>query len=112
MKKIFLLSLIALLGILQTGAQQPARVPAYPGVIERVQPNKDTIHIFLRGDEHQHFMMTTDGWQVQERNNGKICYCKQKKDGTVKVTNRQAHDANKRKKCEKKWLEKHGVKKI
>ena len=99
-------------------AQRPARVPAYPGVIVRVQPDGDTLHVFLRGDEHWHFMMTVDGWQVQEDKNGKICYCKsrtRKIDGEKKVvpvvTRRQAHDADKRSKCEQRWLDRHGIKK-
>ena len=42
-------------------AQKPARVPARPGVIERVQPNGDTIRVRLHGDERQHWMTLEDG---------------------------------------------------
>ena len=62
MKKIVL---IALLGVMGMGvyAQQPARVPAYRGMIERVQPNGYTLRTFLRGDEHKHWLM---GWRSTE----------------------------------------------
>ena len=100
-------------------AQQPARVPAYPGVINRTQPNGDTLHVFLRGDEHWHFMMTVDGWEVKENAKGKICYCKQKtrkvngeKQQVAVVSCRTAHDAAKRKKCEQRWLNRRGIMKI
>ena len=104
---------------LSSQAQQPARVPARPGVIDRVQPNGDTLHVFLRGDEHWHFMMTVDGWQVKEDNNGKICYAvlkPRKIDGEKKqiavATRRQAHDASKRSKREQRWLNRRGVQKM
>lgn len=97
-------------------AQKSARVPAYPGVIERIQPNGDTLHVFLRGDEHWHFTMTVDGWQVKENSKGKICYCKMKtrkvngeKQQVAVVTCRTAHDAAKRSKSEQRWLDKHGI---
>lgn len=119
MKKILFI-LFALAGILAgVQAQHPARVPAYPGVITRVQPNGDTLHVYLRGDEHYHYMMTTDGWQVKEKDNGKICYCRMKtrkvegeKKQVAVPTCRTAHDADKRSKCEQRWLSKHGIQKI
>ena len=100
-------------------AQQPARVPAYPGVISHVQPKGDTLHVFLRGDERWHFMMTVDGWQVKEKAKGNICYCKLKtrrvngeKKQVADPTCRTAHDAAKRSKCEQRWLDKHGINKM
>lgn len=106
MKKIFAIAVFALLVCAGAGAQKTANVPARPGVIKRVQPDGDTLQVFLRGDERSHFMMTVDGWQVSENSNGKICYHKQK---TSVPTRRQAHDAAKRSKCEQRWLDKHGV---
>lgn len=118
MKRIIFLFLSVLGIIVLLQAQRPAHVPAYPGVIERVQPDGDTLHIFLRGDEHSHFAMTVDGWQVVENDKGKICYCKahyervkgkDEKKLVAKRSWRQAHDADKRTKWEKRWLERHGV---
>ena len=98
---------------------QPARVPARPGVIERVQPDGDTLRTVLRGDEHFHFTMTLDGWQIKEDKNGKLCYATLKtrkvdgeKQQVAVVTRRTAHDAAKRSKCEQRWLDKHGIQKL
>ena len=112
MKKYILLSfLISLLGIGFIWAQEPARVPAYRGVIERVQPDGDTLHIYLRGDERYHYSMTLDGWQITENEQGALCYALQQKDGTIIASKKQAHDVDKRKCCEKRWLKRKGIKK-
>lgn len=118
MKRILFILIAVVAAVAGMQAQQPARVPAYPGVISRIQPSGDTLHVYLRGDEHWHFMMTVDGWEVNEDNTGKICYNKQKTrkvDGEKKqvsvATRRVAHDADKRSKCEQRWLNKHGVQK-
>ena len=111
MKKIAFILFACVAFTLNVCAQQPARVPARPGVIERVQPNGDTLHVFV---------MTVDGWQVMEDKKGKICYCKLKQrkikgEGMRALparTCRTAHDATKRSKCEQRWLEKHGIQKI
>ena len=60
-------------------AQTPSRVPAYKGVIERVQPNGDTIYVRLHGDERHHWMTLADGTTlVKENARGYICYAKKK----------------------------------
>ena len=113
MKKYILLSLlISLLGIGFIWAQEPARVPAYRGVIERVQPDGDTLHIYLRGDERYHYSMTLDGWQIIENEQGTLCYALLQKDGMVIASKKQAHDADKRKCCETRWLKRKGILRI
>ncbi len=109
MKKIVL---IALLGVMGMGvyAQQPARVPAYRGMIERVQPNGYTLRTFLRGDEHKHWMMTEDGWLIRENKKGWLKYAKVNRKGDIVTSCRKAKNGEDRTKCQKKWLEKHGVK--
>ena len=73
-------------GLLAIG-QKPSRVPAYNGVIERVQPNGDTIYVRLHGDEHKHWMTLEDGKTlVTENKKGYICYAKKKKDGRIVAT--------------------------
>ena len=111
MKKTLLL--VAIIGIVFVGAnaQQPAKVPAYRGLIERVQPNGDTLRTFLRGDEWQHWMMMEDGWQIFETNKGWLKYAKLNRKGEAVPSCRKAHNADKRSKCEKRWLDKHGIKK-
>ena len=103
--------LIAVMAMMVLGiqAQAPARVPAYPGLIERVQPNGDTLRTYLRGDERMHWAMTEDGWQIIETEKGWIKYAKLNRKGEVVVSHRKAHNPENRSKCEKRWLEKHGV---
>ena len=86
MKRLIYILLLAM--SIAVGAQQrPARVPAYPGPIERVQPNGDTIHVRLHGDERQHWITLEDGKTlVQENKKGYICYAKKKKDGRIVAT--------------------------
>ena len=91
--------------------QQPARVPAYRGLIERVQPNGDTLRTYLRGDERMHWMMTEDGWQIIETNKGWFKYAKTDRKGNVVASYKKAHNAENRSKNENKWLNKHGIKK-
>ena len=67
--------------------QTPARVPAYQGVIERVQPNGDTVYVRLHGDERRHWMTLEDGKTlVKENKKGYICYAKKKKNGQIVAT--------------------------
>lgn len=106
---LILFAILSVWSVAICSAQPPRRVPAYRGVIERVQPDGDTLHIYLRGDEWSHFSMTVDGYEVRENKKGKTCYVYQKKNGEKKVSCRQAHDEKKRSKCEKRWLEKKGI---
>ena len=78
-------------------AQKPARVPAYKGVIERIQPNGDTVYVRLHGDERRHWMTLTDGKTlVKEDNKGYICYAKKKKDGRIVATRKRVKQSLKR----------------
>ena len=107
MKKMILVAVMAMMswGMI---AQGPAKVPAYRGMIERVQPNGDTLRTFLRGDEHKHWIMTEDGWQIRETEKGWLMYAKLKKGNAV-PSKHKAHNPENRSKCEKKWLRKNGV---
>lgn len=109
MRKIVLL--IALMAIVATGmqSQAPAKVPAYRGLIERVQPNGDTIRTYLRGDEHKHWMMLEDGWQILETEKGWFKYAKKNRKGEIVISCRKAHNAEDRSKCEQRWLKKKGI---
>lgn len=118
MKK-YLILLLTFFALTLSAQEQPARVPARHGVILREQPSGDTLHIFLRGDEWSHFTMTVDGWQVMENNKGALCYCKLKtrkingeKQQVAVITRRVAHDADKRSKCEQRWLNRRGIQKL
>ena len=109
MKKLFIIAAMICIAM-GMQAQAPARVPAYRGIIERVQPNGDTLRTYLRGDERKHWMMTEDGWQIFENDKKWYVYAQNKKSKIVK-SRKKAHNADYRCKCENKWLQKHGVKK-
>ena len=111
-KIVWMIAVMAMMGVGVCYADGPAKVPAYRGIIERVQPNGDTLRTYLRGDEHMHWMMTEDGWQIKEDNNGWIKYVKINRKGEIVLGRRKAHNAEKRTKCETRWLNKHGIQKI
>ena len=86
MKRLIYIVLIAM-SVVAVAQQKPSRVPAYQGVIERVQPNGDTIYVRLHGDERRHWMTLEDGETlVKENKKGYICYAKKKKDGRIVAT--------------------------
>ena len=86
MKRLIYIVLIAM-SVVAVAQQKPSRVPAYRGVIERVQPNGDTIYVRLHGDERRHWMTLEDGETlVKENKKGYICYAKKKKDGRIVAT--------------------------
>ena len=109
MRKIVFLAVMAIIA-LGINAQEPAKVPAYRGLIERVQPNGDTLRTYLRGDEHKHWMMMEDGWQILETDKGWLKYAKKNRKGETVISCRKAHNAEKRSKCEQRWLKKKGIK--
>lgn len=83
-------------GLLAIG-QKPARVPARPGVIERVQPNGDTIYVRLHGDERHHWMTLADGQTlVKENKKGYICYAKKNKNGQIVPTCKKVRNKKKK----------------
>ncbi len=91
---------------------QPAAVPARRNPVQRIQPDGDTLTILLRGDEHNHWTMTADGYHVRENKKGVLCYLQSTSDTPTrspKISRRQAHNANHRTKCEQRWLTRHGV---
>ncbi len=111
MRKIFLMLVLMTMMGAGVSAQQAAKVPAYRGMIERVQPNGDTLRTYLRGDEHHHWMMTEDGWLIKENERGWLKYAKTNRRGEVVISRRKARNAEDRSKCQQRWLQKHGVKK-
>ena len=112
MKKILLLVAFAATMAMGAYADAPAKVPAKPDMIERVQPNGYVLRTFLRGDERMHWTMTQDGWQIRETKKGWLKYCKLNRKGEVVVSCRKAHNVEDRSKCETKWLNKKGIMKI
>ena len=96
MKRILLILAISC-GLVVLAQQKPARVPAYKGVIERVQPNGDTVYVRLHGDERRHWMTLEDGKTlVKENNKGYICYAKKKKEGRIVATCKKVKQSQRR----------------
>ena len=110
MRRILMTAILAMM-VVGIHAQAPSKVPAYRGMIERVQPNGDTLRVYLQGDERSHFTVTEDGWMVLENNKGWLKYAKKNRKGEVVVSCRKAHNAENRKKCETKWINRYGIKK-
>ncbi len=109
MKKILFI-LVMSCGLWAVGssvAQQRRGVPATPHPIEIVQPDGDTLMIRLRGDERMSWRTTLDGYLIVQNKKGVYCYAKKDKDGKTVATCRQAHNADKRTCCEKRYVEKH-----
>lgn len=95
MKRILLILAISC-GLVVMAQQKPSRVPAYRGIIERVQPNGDTIYVRLHGDERRHWMTLEDGTTlVKENKKGYICYAKKKKNGTIVATCKKVRKSHK-----------------
>lgn len=115
MRNLFGILLIGLFIGIGVCAQGPSRVPAYRGLIMRVQPNGDSLRTYLRGDERMHWSMTEDGWQIVQNKRGWYVYCKgERMNGErlrVKGSCQKAHNAEKRSKREQRWLEKYGIRK-
>lgn len=117
MKKILFLMAVLATMMVSAQAQEVAsapvnKVPAYRGMIERTQPNGYVLRTFLRGDERKHWNMTEDGWQIIETEKGWLKYAKLNRKGNVVVSCRKARNVEDRSKCTKRWLDKHGIKKV
>lgn len=111
MKKKGMLLILLLMMMLPMMPQKPAHVPAYPGPIEKVMPNGDTLTIRLHGDEWNHFTTTIDGYQIIEGENGYYYYAVTNKKGEVVVSNKKAHNEDKRCSCEKRFIKRKAIKK-
>ena len=97
MKQLFIILSVVCMTSGVLAQQKPARVPAYQGVIERVQPNGDTVYVRLHGDERRHWMTLEDGVTlVKENKKGYICYAKKKKDGRIVATCKKVKQSQER----------------
>lgn len=110
MRKVIIIVAMCCLGLGSAMAEGVRHVPARPGVVTHVQPDGDTVHICLRGDERRHWIMTVDGWQVEVNNRGVLCYAVEKKDG-FRASKHVAHDADDRSRKEMRFLRRKGIKK-
>lgn len=107
-KCLFIISLICAVTL---SAQTLHRVPARPTPMDIVQPNGDTLTVRLIGDEHYHYNTTEDGYLIKQNSRGYYYYAQYSKKGDIKATRKKAHNADKRTRCENKYIEKNIPKK-
>ncbi len=110
--------IMTIVALLLGAVQTIQAVPAKRTPFEVVQPNGDTLTVRLVGDERWHAHYTADGYLIAQNKKGYYCYAKWGKEQAdrngvmrqyAKPTCKKAHDANKRKKCENRWLKRHKI---
>lgn len=85
--------------------QRVKKLPAKLDLMIAVQPDGDTLNIYLRGDEKNHFRMTEDGFLIIKNKKGFYCYAKECR-GELKASPLKARNSNKRSKCDWRYLRK------
>ena len=110
MRKMMLIAVMAMMAM-GMYAEGPAKMPAYRGLMEAKQPDGYVLRMYKRGDEHMHWSMTEDGWQIKTDKKGWLKYAKTNCKGQVVCHWRKARNAEDRSKYAKRWLAKHGIKK-
>jgi immune inhibitor A len=104
-KRLIFILLVSVFVLNLSAQNAPARVPAAPYPIDFVQPDGDTLTIRLVGDEWHHFTKTCDGFVVCENARGFYCYAKVNCKGEVVASRRVARNADKRTRCDERYLE-------
>lgn len=94
-------------------------VPARREIQAVSQPNGDTIHILLIGDERWHAHYTADGYLIKKDEKGWWCYAVwndnenvNENETTRKVavcTRKHVKDEANRSRCQKRWLQRHHI---
>ena len=103
MRKLLLSISILLLSFLSLQA-----IPAYPGPVERIQPDGTIVHILLQGDEHCHLLTTLDRHPLLEDDEGWLRYASLiDGDVTCLASSPVAHDAEMRTADEIQFLDQH-----
>lgn len=107
--------LIAALFTFQTASAVPARKTPF----NVVQPNGDSLTVYLVGDENWHCNFTADGYLVAPNAKGAYCYAKWSseeqpdRNGIMRrypvPTRKVAHNASNRKKSEMRWLQRKKI---
>ena len=63
-----------------------AAVPAYPGLITVKQPSGKTVSIYLRGDEHNHWGETPDGYTLLRDGEGFWAFARATAEGGIEAS--------------------------
>ncbi len=61
----------------------PMKAPAYPGLINYELPDGYILEIYLQGDEHQHTVLTSDGYYLLKNDSGYYEYASRNASGKL-----------------------------
>ncbi len=61
----------------------PMKAPAYPGLINFELPDGYVLEIYLQGDEHQHTVLTSDGYYLLKNDSGYYEYANRNASGEL-----------------------------
>lgn len=82
--KVFLASLC-----LFSLSNMPAHsVPAYPKPVKFIQPDGTVVTYRIIGDEHNHWLESTDGYVLKRSDSGFLCYAGKDSSGTIIATDK------------------------
>lgn len=96
-----------LLGIMLTALLFTIKVnavPAYPKPVTYTQPNGDKILVYMQGDEHIHWAVTTDGYTLLPNSEGYMTYAYALPNGDLVPSNIVANDVKQRSEAEEAYL--------
>jgi immune inhibitor A len=82
------------------------KVPASSKPIEYKQPDGTLVTITLQGDENLHWAVTSDGYTILPNTKNGYEYAKIDKNKKLVLSGKLAHDADKRKRKEIRFLKK------
>lgn len=111
MKRICIFLIVGVCTTILLLAQEPVKQsrPARKDVIAWIQPNGDTLHIRMYGDENKHVTVTDDNYIVRENKHKWYCYII-KDHKTFKTSKIHARDSIKRDNEETFWVSRKGIK--
>ena len=78
--------LLLLSALCALACSRAAAVPAYPGLITMKQPSGKTVSIYLRGDEHNHWGETPDGYTLLRDGEGFWAFARATAEGGIEAS--------------------------
>lgn len=78
--------LLLLSALCAIACSRAAAVPAYPGLITVKQPSGKTVSIYLRGDEHNHWGETPDGYTLLRDGEGFWAFARATAEGGIEAS--------------------------
>ena len=78
--------LLLLSALCAIACSRAAAIPAYPGLITVKQPSGKTVSIYLRGDEHNHWGETPDGYTLLRDGEGFWAFARATAEGGIEAS--------------------------